>query len=117
MIEKIKMWFKPLDEIKLSEVAFAVALAFAINLGLGFLGLSTIGILVAALAVVADVIIAALTKDFKRIISKALAYLFVVLTAAGVASFGLVTGNFTFIAILVFSFTEIVGTIRKTLKI
>jgi hypothetical protein len=117
MVDKIREFFKPIDEIQMSEIAVAVVLAFLINIVLSVFSLNGVGITLAALAILADGVIALFGKNFGRIFSKVWAYLLIILISAGLAYYTSVTSNFVFIALLAFSFTEIVGTIRKTLKI
>ena len=121
MWNRIKDWgvnaLKALDSVKMSEIGFVILAAFAINLVLSFFGLASVGQSLAIIAIVADALFALYNQSYKRLASKGLAYLLIVLASAGVAKYTGMTDNFVFIGLFVFSAAEIIGSIRKILKI
>lgn len=111
MLDKLKDFLKPLDKIQLSQIAFAIILSVIVGKVFG-----AIGILAAISAIVVDVIVAISNKDSKRILSKALAYGAIFLIAGGLSKYLSVNANFSFIAIVIFSLTEIVASVREIIS-
>ena len=107
MVEKLKIFLEPLDKVKLSQIAFAIILSLIVGKVLG-----TFGIIVAIAAILLDLVAATLNKDFGRILSKLLAYTSIFLIGGGLSKYLTFNADFSFIAIVVFSFTEIIGSLN-----
>ena len=108
MIKKIKDFLKPFDEINLSQIIFALLIGLVVGSVLG-----KFGTVLAIVAVVADVIVALINKDYGRLLSKAVAYPIIFLLGGGLSKYIAFNANFSFIAIVAFSFTEIIGSLNE----
>ena len=116
MLDIIKGFLSPLDEVKLSQIALAVILGLLGTILGAVVGLSGLLTATAVVFILLDIIVALVDKDYKRLLSKGVGYLFVTLITVGAAQYLTLSANAVFVSIVAFSFTEIIGSVTSIFK-